>query len=120
VPKPSFAERLRYRFDNTLARGTVALIAWLALATVILVVAAVAIDLAIGGISENQGLGPIEVFWSFLFQVLVPNPPGSFDSPWQFLVVMLAVTVGSLLLVSILILSCWRSRREGERSSYVR
>ena len=103
MPKPSFTERLRYKFDNTLSRGTVALIAWLALATVILVVAAIVVDLAIGGISDKQGLGPVEVFWSFLFQALVPNPPGSFDNPWQFLVVMLAVTVGSLLLVSILI-----------------
>jgi voltage-gated potassium channel Kch len=102
MSKPSFGERLRYKFDNTLSRGTVALIAWLALATVGLVVIAIVVDLAIGGISEKQGLGPMEVFWSFLFQALVPNPPGSFDNPWQFLVVMLAVTVGSLLLIGIL------------------
>jgi voltage-gated potassium channel Kch len=104
VPKRhTLLERLRYRFDNTLARGPIALIAWLALATVALVTLAILIDLAIGGVSQDQGLGPMQVAWSFLFQALVPNPPGSFDSPWQFLVLMLLITVASLGIVSILI-----------------
>ena len=103
MKKPTFGEKLRYRFDNTLSRGTLALIAWLAAVTTVLIVVAVLIDLLIGGVSQQQGLGPAQVIWSFVFQALVPNPPGSLDSPWQFLTVMLALTIGSLLLVSILI-----------------
>jgi voltage-gated potassium channel Kch len=101
--KPTLGERLRYGFDNTLSRGPIALIGWLALATIIVIALAIVIDLAIGGISREQGLGPAQVIWNLVFQALVPNPPGSFESPWQFLVVMLAVTVISLLGVSLLI-----------------
>jgi voltage-gated potassium channel Kch len=103
MKKPSLSEKLRYRFDNTLSRGPLALIAWLALVTAVLIAVAVLVDLLIGGVSKQQDLGPVQVIWSFVFQALVPNPPGSLDSPWQFLTVMLALTIGSLLLVSILI-----------------
>jgi ion channel POLLUX/CASTOR len=103
MKKPSVSEKLRYRFDNTLSRGPLALIAWLALVTAVLIAVAVLVDLLIGGVSKQQDLGPVQVIWSFVFQALVPNPPGSLDSPWQFLTVMLALTIGSLLLVSILI-----------------
>lgn len=99
--KPSLGRRLRYAFDNTLSRGPAALIAWLALATLALIVLAVVTDLLIGGTADD--LGPIEVIWSLIFQALTPNPPGNLASPWQFLVVMLAVTLGSLAMVSILI-----------------
>ena len=99
--KPSLGRRLRYAFDNTLSRGPAALIAWLALATLALIVLAVVIDLLIGGTTDD--LGPIEVIWSLIFQALTPNPPGNLDSPWQFLVVMLGVTLFSLAMVSILI-----------------
>lgn len=101
--KPTFLRRFRYAFDNTLARGPAALILWLAVVTVILIALAISVDLAIGGISADLGLGPREVFWNILFQALVPNPPGNFDSPWQFLVVMFLVTIASLVMVSILI-----------------
>ena len=103
MKKPSLGDRLRYTFDNTLSRGPMALIRWLGLATVLLIGLAIAIDLLVGGTSPQQGLGPRQVAWSFVFQALVPNPPGNLESPWQFLVVMLGLTVSSLLIVSILI-----------------
>src|SRR5512137_1913986 len=101
--KPTLAQRLRYAFDNTLSRGPAALILWLIIATAVLIAAAVVLDLVAGGVSQAAGLGPREVFWSILFQALVPNPPGNVDSPWQFLVIMFGVTIASLALVSILI-----------------
>jgi voltage-gated potassium channel Kch len=103
MKKPTAIERFRYAFDNTLSRGPIALIGWLALATLIVIAIAVALDLVIGGVSPGQGLGPTQVIWNLVFQALVPNPPGSFDNPWQFLAVMLVVTVISLLGVSLLI-----------------
>ncbi len=101
--KPTFAQRLRYAFDNTLSRGPAALIVWLVIITAALVAAAFLLDLIIGGVSQQAGLGPRQIFWSILFQALVPNPPGSFDVPWQFLVIMFGVTIASLAMVSILI-----------------
>ncbi|MEI7772644.1 MAG: hypothetical protein WCI67_21820 [Chloroflexales bacterium] len=101
--KHSLGQRLRYRFDSTLARGPAALVAWLAIATITLILGAFGLDLALGGISDQAGLGPREVLWNLIFQSLVPNPPGNFDSPFPFLVIMLLVTLMSLGMVSILI-----------------
>ena len=99
--KPTWRERLSYRFDNALAKGPLVLIGWLALAATILVIVATIISLAIPGVAP-EGTGLKEVFWDFLFQALTPNP---FDvtSPLPFLLVMLVVTLGSLFMVSILI-----------------
>jgi len=101
--KPTFTQRLRYAFDNTLAHGPAALIIWLILITAGLIALAIALDLIAGGVAPEAGLGPREIFWNILFQALVPNPPGNFDSPWQFLVIMFGVTIASLAMVSILI-----------------
>ncbi len=101
--KPTLTQRLRYAFDNTLSRGPAALILWLVIVTAALIAAAFLLDLIIGGVSQEAGLGPREIFWSILFQTLVPNPPNNFDNPWQFLVIMFGVTIASLAMVSILI-----------------
>ncbi len=100
MQKPSWQERLRYRIDNALSRGTLILIGWLALATLVMVVAMTVLSLLPGVRPENTGLK--EIFWDVLFQALTPNP---FDvtAPLLFLLVMLVVTLGSLFMVSILI-----------------
>jgi hypothetical protein len=38
APKSDLGDRLRYRFDNSMSRGTPALIAWLTAVTVVLIV----------------------------------------------------------------------------------
>jgi voltage-gated potassium channel Kch len=96
----SFRARLRYRFDNTLSRGPVALIGWLALAAAILVATATLAVLALNAIPSGLGMG--QVFWNILSQALTPNPVDA-DKPWQYLLLMLVVTLASLFGVSILI-----------------
>jgi voltage-gated potassium channel Kch len=101
MKKSTFMARLRYRFDNTLARGPIALIGWLALAAAVLVLAATVIVMLWPGASP-ESLNPAQVFWDILSQALTPNPvPDTFQ--WQFLLVMFVVTLGSLFGVSILI-----------------
>lgn len=94
-------ERWNYWFDNTLTRGSMVLIGFVTLGTAVLIIVVTAISLAIPGV-RPEGTGAKEVFWHVLFQILTPNP---FDvtSPLPFLLVMLILTLGSLLLVSILI-----------------
>jgi voltage-gated potassium channel Kch len=100
MKKSPLLARLRYRFDNTLSRGPIALIGWLALGAALLVLAA---TLAVLALSPNPtGLGVGEVFWNILSQALTPNPVDA-SLPWQYLLVMLVVTLGSLFGVSILI-----------------
>jgi len=99
--RPSLSLRVRFALDNTLARGPAALIVWLALATGVMIVLAVVLILAVGGTPKGSGVR--DVLWNVAFQALVPNPPGDISTPWQYLVVMLLVTVVSLAMVSILI-----------------
>jgi voltage-gated potassium channel Kch len=98
--KPGFRARLRYWFDNSFAGGPLVLIGWLGLGTAILVILMTVVSLLPGIRPEGEDLK--QLFWNILFQALTPNP---FDTTvrWQFLVVMLLVTMGSLFMVSILI-----------------
>jgi voltage-gated potassium channel Kch len=96
----NWKQHLSYWFDNTLAKGPLVLIGWLALITLALVVLATVVALFFRVQPVDSGLK--EVFWDFLFQALTPNP---FDvtAPGLFLVIMLIITLASLLMVSILI-----------------
>jgi voltage-gated potassium channel Kch len=97
-------ERLRYAFDNTLSRGTAALIAWLA------VVSAVCISffagiLAVTGIhqpGDDDGLSFGEAAWESLMRTLDSGTMGG-DEGWGFRVVMLGVTLCGIFILSTLI-----------------
>jgi len=99
--RPTIKERWDYWFDNALAHGPLVIIGWLALGTGALVILATVISLIIPGVKPESS-GFKEVFWDVLFQALTPNP---FDvtAPLPFLLIILVVTLGSLLMVSILI-----------------
>ena len=97
--KPRLIDRLRYAFDNSLARGPAALVGWLALA----LVALVAIAYTFVAWCDPSKMSFFAVFWNILFQSVVPNPVDAAAGGWPFLLAMLLVTFCSLLLVSILI-----------------
>ena len=70
MDKPTLSERLRYRFDRTMARGTLALIAWLfAIAATVILVTAFALRLV--GRSTQDTLG--EQIWAFVMLTLEPD-----------------------------------------------
>ena len=98
--KPTLRDRFRYWFDNRFSGGPFVIIGWLALGTALLVILMTVLSLIPSIKPDGQDLK--QVFWNILFQALTPNP---FDTAtrWQFLVVMLVVTLGSLFMVSILI-----------------
>ena len=98
--KPSWRQHFRYWFDNSFAGGPLVLIGWLGLATVVLIFLATGIVILIHGIPAGQNIW--QVFWNILSQALTPNPVDA-GNPLQYLLVMLAVTLGSLFIVSILI-----------------
>ena len=104
MKKASFGQRLRYAFDNTMARGPAALIAWLAVLSlmVIAVATAVVIALRISPADAAEAPGPHEVAWMSLMRTLDPGTMGG-DEGWGFRVVMLLVTLGGIFIVSTLI-----------------
>ncbi len=101
MKKVTWMDRLRYAFDNTMARGPIALIGWLALASAILVAVATLVVVGLHGIPDQ--MTPLDVFWNIMFQALTPNPVDPSSGAWLYLLAMLAITFGSLFMVSILI-----------------
>jgi ion channel POLLUX/CASTOR len=102
---PTVAQRLRYAFDNTMARGTPALVGWLALMTLSLIALFTAVVL-IADLAPDEGPGrPGVVGQSFksLLHALDPGTIAADEGKWPFLVVMLLVTLGGLFVVSALI-----------------
>lgn len=53
---PTLRQRLRYRFDNTMSRGTPALVGWLGIRTVILV-ALFTVIVLVGGLAPKDDNG---------------------------------------------------------------
>ena len=102
-PRFSIAERVRYRFDNTLTRGAFGLIAWLGVACFALI-GLIAVVIALFGIRGNDGetLGFVEGFWQSLVRVLDPGTMGG-DEGWAWRVAALTVTLGGVLVFAALI-----------------
>lgn len=102
----TWRDRLRYRFENTLSRGTIAIIGWLALISLCIVVSA-AIALALLGIGADPGdpasrLGLVEGGWQSLMRTLDPGTMSG-DEGWTLRIMMLLVTLGGIFIVSMLI-----------------
>ncbi|HYI44087.1 MAG TPA: potassium transporter TrkA [Actinomycetota bacterium] len=101
-------QRLRYRFDNLLARGTIALVLWLGLATLALIAAAALVLMALGvtygdvGSVGEDSVSFIEAMWVSLVRTLDPGVIGADVAP-AFRIVGLMVTLGGIFIVSTLI-----------------
>jgi len=102
----SWRDKLRYWFENTLSKGTVAIIGWLALVSLALVALAGLILAAmhIGADPDDRAheYGFFEGMWQSMLRTLDPGVVAG-DSGWQLRLLMLIVTVGGIFIVSILI-----------------
>ncbi|HYF71177.1 MAG TPA: hypothetical protein VD864_00070 [Nocardioides sp.] len=105
APRSGVGDRLRYAFDNSMSRGTPALIAWLCVATLALIVLFTVLVSALG--LRDDSLEPGGFFREMiqsLFHALDPGTvAGDGSTSWRFLLTMLALTVGGLFIVSALI-----------------
>ncbi|HWM32853.1 MAG TPA: hypothetical protein VNR36_01305 [Pseudolysinimonas sp.] len=105
---PSFRERFSYWFDNWMARGTLALMALLGAATVLLVlvvggIAAIVVALLPDKFNEyGEDFTAWDVFWGSLMRTLDPGTMGG-DQGWLFRLLMLIITIGGLIIVASLI-----------------
>ncbi len=103
--KVTLADRLRYRFDNTVSKGTIALIGYLFVLLLALVLAST-LFVYLTGIAPaaaGEGSGFFQTLWLDLMHTIDPGNVGGDTGGWAYLLSMLAVTAGGILVFSTLI-----------------
>src|SRR5689334_17720916 len=101
VSKPRLRERARYWFDNTMSKGTSALIAWLALASAALVLV---ITLLAGWLAPNDQDGHFgSALWTTLMRAMdagtIAGDSADGARGHVFLTLMLVATIGGIFIV---------------------
>lgn len=103
--EPTGGAKLRYWFDGTMARGTSALVAWLAVVTLVLILV-FAVFVSITGLEPGQGNvkgGFLGRVLTTFFHTLDPGTVAGDSGTWRYIVTMLVLTVAGLFIVSALI-----------------
>lgn len=103
MKKYKFIEKIKYEFENTLSKGTIAIIGWLAFISFLIIFIAGFI-INIGKISQDpeKGLSFTEASWESAMHALDAGALGA-DTDWSFRLVMLFVTIGGIFILSSLI-----------------
>jgi hypothetical protein len=104
VKKVTLIDRLRYRFDNFMSRGTIALVAALFAATLCMILTAVAILVfsGLGPEGSTARLGIAEAFWQVTMRTIDTGTIAG-DTGWSFRLVGFLVTMGGIFITSALI-----------------
>ena len=98
MKKVSWISRLRYWFDNTMSRGPIALISWLALFTLVVVVVT-ALVVWFTGYQDQESLG--EQIWSF--GMLTLDLDSLTSVPWFSRIAALVIVFTGIFVTSMLI-----------------
>jgi len=94
-------DRMRYAFDNYMAKGTPALIGGLAVLSAALILV-VAVFVAATQ-SAPEGVGFVQLVWMSLMRTLDAGTMGGDEGSWVYLLSMLFVTLGGVFVISTLI-----------------
>lgn len=95
-------DRLRYRFDATLSRGTIGVIGWLGAITVVVVlIGGIAVWLLGIRTDGEKPTGLIEGLWANLV-IQLGNPEGS-EADWTWRLIALVVALAGIFVLSTLI-----------------
>ncbi|WP_049577345.1 CASTOR/POLLUX-related putative ion channel [Nonomuraea sp. SBT364] len=98
-----FRERARYWFDNTMSKGTISLVGWLAVVSMGLVVVVAGLLMWVAP-DEPEGVGgPGHVLWIALMHALSPDELAADDGSVPYMAVMLVGSLGGLFIVSMLV-----------------
>jgi Trk K+ transport system NAD-binding subunit len=99
----SFKQKFRYKFDNIMSAGTIAIIGWLFILSLILIVIGGAV-VAFAAMEQDTGQtwDFMEATWQSVMRVVDTGNVAN-DTGWALRPTMLIVTLGGLFSVSILI-----------------
>ena len=98
--KPSFADRLRYASDEAFAKGTIVLIGWLAVITLVIILASALVVWALRLAPESN---LPQLIWSSFMHTMDAGTGAGDSGSWLYLLVMLLVTLGGIFVLSLLI-----------------
>ena len=101
-----WSARLRYAFDNYMAKGTIALIFGLfllSLAIILVVSVVLVISGTLQASSDTTGIDFPEMLWRSMLRTLDPGTMGGDTGTIPFVLAMLAVTLGGIFVISTLI-----------------
>jgi len=106
MAKYTLREKFRYRFENTMSSGPMAVIQWLAIVSLVsvIILGLVIFILGITGspAPEAEPLGFFEGTWKSLMATLDPGTMGG-DEGWDFRLVRFVATLIGIFIISILI-----------------
>jgi voltage-gated potassium channel Kch len=96
--------RFRYWFDNTMSKGTSALIMWLGLASVaVVIVGGLLVWLVDPTPTAGQHRGFFASVWQSVLHVLDSGTVAGDSGPWSFVAVAFAITIGGIFIVTAFI-----------------
>ena len=99
MKKPPLSARIRYAFDNTMSKGTVAMIVWLALVALIVIVTT---SLFVWLLDLTVEANFLDQMWAYLIFTLGDYDPMT-EMPWTLRLATLAVIMTGIFLMSTLI-----------------
>jgi ion channel POLLUX/CASTOR len=104
MKKHTLGDHLRYRFDNFMSRGTVALVLGLFVVTalMILIAASIIVIARLGVSGGDQPFGLSEALWQATMRTIDTGTVAG-DSGWTFRGVAFLVTLGGIFITSALI-----------------
>jgi ion channel POLLUX/CASTOR len=102
----SLSDRVRYRFDNFMSRGPIALVGGLVLASALVIVLGALLTFALGVAPAPEGAdkpGLLTLIWLSAMRAMDAGALGGDDGSPLYLLLMLLVTLGGIFVVSALI-----------------
>ena len=92
--------KLKYRFDNLMAKGTGVLIGTLALVTLLMITI---VSLIVWATGASDGTGFLTIFWMGVLRSLDPGTMGGDSGSFLFVGAMFVITLGGIFIFSILV-----------------
>ena len=100
MQKPSLIDRLRYASDEAFAKGAIVLIGWLAVISLIIIVAS-ALLVWLLRLTPDTSLP--QLIWSSFMHTMDAGTVAGDSGSWTYLLIMLVVTLGGIFVLSTLI-----------------
>jgi voltage-gated potassium channel Kch len=99
MSEPTFKQRTRYWFDNTMSKGTKALIGWLTVITLVLTAVGALFLLVVGGAKD----GFSGTLWTSFIHILDAGTITGDEAGGASMFVMFITTIGGLVILSSLV-----------------